>query len=101
MVVALVNNHQQHHITSMTKCVATHKTTADSCEQENMKGEPTTSGSGVRTVRQLTREMAVLGNDMRTVGQPTGETTGAQSIQTVTGTMEERRVEETPLNTWE
>ena len=103
----------------MTKGVATCKNMANSCEQKNMEGEPTTSGSdartvrqltgeatalgsNVRTVRQLTGEVATSGNDVRTVGQPTGEMTGAQSIWTITGTvMEERRVEETPLNTWE
>ena len=45
---------------------------------------------------------AVLGSDVRTVRQLTGETPDAQSIQNVTGTVtEERQVEETPLNTWE
>ena len=58
---------------------------ADGCEQENMEGEATALGSHVRTVRQLT-----------------GEPAGIQSIWDVTGTvMEERRVEETPLSTWE
>ena len=102
MVVASMNNHQQHHITNMTKCVATCKNTADGCKQENIEGEPTASRSNARTVRQLTGEAAALGNDVRTVGRPTGETTGAQSVQTITGTVtEERRVEETLLNTWE
>ena len=59
-------------------------------------------GSDSRTLRQLTGEVAASGNNVRTVGQPTGEMAGTQSIQTVAGTvMEERRVEETPLNTWE
>ena len=75
---------------------------ADGHEQENVEGEPTTSGSNVRTVRQLTGEAVTLGNNVRTVGRLTQETTGAQSVQTVRGTVvEERRVEETPLNTWE
>ena len=92
---------------------------ADSCEQENVEegatalgsdvrtvrqltGEATALGSNARTVRQLTGEVTTLGNDARTVRQLTGETTGAQSIWNVTGTvMEERRVEETPLSTWE
>ena len=86
----------------MTKHAATCKNTADGCEQENMEGEPTTSGSDVRTVRQLTGEVTASGNNARTVGQPTGETAGTQSIWTITGTVtEERRVEETPLSTWE
>ena len=103
----------------MTKHVATCKNTADSHEQENMEGEPTTSGSDVRTVRQLTGEAtasgsdartvrqltgeaAASGNDVRTVGQPTGETAGAQSVWNITSiVMEERRVEEAPLSTWE
>ena len=85
MVVALVNNHQQHHIMNMTKHAATCKSTADGCEQENMEGEATTSDNDARTVRQLT-----------------GETAGAQSIWNITGTVtEERRVEETPLSTQE
>ena len=93
--------------------------TADGHEQENMEGEPTALGSDVRTVRQLTGEVTTLGsdaravrqltrgaaalsNDARTVGQPTGETAGTQSVQTITDiVMEERRVEETPLSTWE
>ena len=68
----------------MTKCVATCKNTADSHEQEDAEEDTTVSGSDVRTVRKLT-----------------GETSGTQSIWDVAGTvMEERRVEETPLNTW-
>ena len=35
----------------MTKCVATHKNTADSHEQEDIEEEATTSGSNARTVR--------------------------------------------------
>ena len=119
MVVVSVNNLQQHHITNMTKCVATHKNMADSHEQENTEGEPTASGSDVRkvrqltgeatasgsdarTVRQLTGEVAALGNNVRTVGQPTRETQGTQSVQNITGIlMEERRVEETLLSTRE
>ena len=66
----------------MTKHVATHKNTADGCEQEDVEEETTALGSDVRTVRKLT-----------------GETPDAQSIQDVTG--EERRVEEIPLSTWE
>ena len=59
-------------------------------------------GSDARTLRQLTGEVAASGNNVRTVGQPTGEMAGTQNIQTTTGTvMEERRVEETPLSTWE
>ena len=103
----------------MTKHVATCKNTADGCEQENMEGEATASrsdartvrqltgevtalGSNVRTVRQLTGEAATLGNDVRTVGRPTGETASTESIWNVTGTvMEEGRMEETPLSTWE
>ena len=68
MVVASVNNHQQHHIMNMTKHVATCKNKADSCEQENTEGEPTASGSDARSVRQLTEEVATLGNNVRTVG---------------------------------
>ena len=85
-----MNHHQQHHITDMTKCVATYKNTADGCEQENVEegatasgsnvrtvrqltGEVTASGSNARTVRQLTGEAAALGNDVRTIRQPTGE----------------------------
>ena len=69
----------------MTKHAATCKNTADSCEQENVEEGATASGSNARTVRQ-----------------PTGETSGAQSIWNITGTvMEERRVVETPLNTQE
>ena len=89
---------------------------ADGHEQENMEegattsgsnvrtvrqltGEATTSGSNVRAVRQLTGEAAASGNDARTVRQPTGETGGAQSIWNITGTvMEERRVDKTPLS---
>ena len=63
-----MNNHQQYHITNMTKHVATHKNMADSCEQENVEGEPTALGSNARTVRQLTGEVAALRNDVRTVG---------------------------------
>ena len=37
-----------------------------------------------RTVRQLTGEVAALGNDARTVGWPTGEMAGTQSVQTTT-----------------
>ena len=69
----------------MTKCVATYKNTADSRKQEDAEEETTTSGSNARTVRKLT-----------------GVTPGAQSIWDITGTVtEERRVEETPPNTWE
>ena len=69
----------------MTKCVTTCKNMADGHEQEDVEEEATALGSGVRTVRKFT-----------------GETPGAQGIQVITGTvMEERRVEETPLNTWE
>ena len=65
--------------------MATCKNTADSHEQENMEGKAAASG-----------------NDVRTVGQPTGETAGAQSVWNITSTvMEERRVEETPLSTQE
>ena len=86
----------------MTKHAATCKNMADGCEQENMEERATASGSDVRTVRQLTGEATTLGNNVRTVGQPTGETAGTQSVWNVTGTvMEERRVEETPLSTWE
>ena len=106
-------------MTDMTKCVATCKNMADGHEQENVEegattsgsnvrtvrqltGEATASGSDVRTVRQLTGEAAASGNDVRTVRQPTWETAGAQSIWNITGTvMEGRRVEETPLSTWE
>ena len=56
---------------NMTKCVVTCKNTADGHEQENMEGEPTTSGSDARTVRQLTGGVATLGNNARTVGRPT------------------------------
>ena len=69
----------------MTKCVATCKNTADSCEQEDVEEETTASGSDVRTVRKLT-----------------GETPDTQSIQDITGTvMEKKRVEKIPLSTWE
>ena len=64
----------------MTKCAATHKNTADGCEQEDVEEETTALGSDVRTVRKLT-----------------GETPDTQSIQDITGTVtEERRVEEIP-----
>ena len=73
---------------------------ADGDEQENVEEGATTLGSDVRTVRQLTGEAATSGSDARTLRQPTGETSGAQSVQNVTGTvMEERRVEKTPLST--
>ena len=86
----------------MTKCVAKCKNTADSHEQENMEEGATTLGRVVRTVRQLTGEVATSSNNARTVRQPTGETAGTQSVWNVTNTaMEERRVEETPLSTWE
>ena len=62
------NNHQRHHITNMTKHVATCENMAGGHEQENVEGEPTASGSDARTVRQLTGEVATLGNDARTVG---------------------------------
>ena len=99
--------------------MATCKNTADGHEQKNVEegaialgsdvrtvrqltGEATASGSDARTVRQLTGEVAPLGNDVRTVRQPTRGTPGTQSIQNITGTiMEGRRVEETPLGTWE
>ena len=69
----------------MTKRVATYKNMADSHEQEDVEEETTASGSNVRTVRKLT-----------------GETPDTQSIWDITGTvMEERRVEEIPLSTWE
>ena len=69
----------------MTKHAATHKTMADDHEQENVEEETTVSGSDARTVRKLT-----------------GETPGTQSVWDITGTVtEERRVEETPLSTWE
>ena len=45
---------------NMTKHVATCKNMADGCEQENVEGEPTTLGSDVRTVRQLTGEAAMM-----------------------------------------
>ena len=35
----------------------THKNMADSCEQENVEGEPTALGNNARTVRQLTGEV--------------------------------------------
>ena len=69
----------------MTKHAATRKNTADGHEQEDGEEETTTSGSNARTVRK-----------------PTGETPDAQSVWDITGTvMEERRVEEIPLSTWE
>ena len=69
----------------MTKCVATHKSTTDSCEQEEVEEEATTSGSDARTVRKLT-----------------GETPDVQSIRDITETVtEERGVEEIPPNTRE
>ena len=58
----------------MTKCAATHKNTADSCEQEDAEEEATTSGSNVRTVRKLSGEAITSGSDVRTVRKPTGET---------------------------
>ena len=86
----------------MTKHAATCKNMADGCEQENMEGELTALGIDVRVVRQLTGGVATLSNNVRTVGQPTGETAGTQSVWTVTGTVtEERRVEETPPSTQE
>ena len=44
---------------NMTKRVATCKNIADGHEQKNVEGEPTALGSDVRTVRQLTGEVAV------------------------------------------
>ena len=86
----------------MTKHAATCKNMADSHEQEDVEEETTTLGSNARTVRKLTGEATALGSDMRTVRKLTGETPGAQSIWDVTGTvMEEMRVEEIPLSTWE
>ena len=86
----------------MTKHVATHKNTANSCEQEDAEEENTASGSDVRTVRKLTGEATASGSDVRTVRKLNGETPGTQSIWDITGTlMEERRAEETPPNTWE
>ena len=86
----------------MTKCVVTHKNTADGCEQEDVEEEATTLGSSARTVRKLTGEVTALGSNARMVRQPTGETPGTQSVQNITGTvMEEGRMEETPLSTWE
>ena len=69
----------------MTKHVATHKNTMDSREQKEAEEEATTLGSDVRTVRKLT-----------------GETPDTQSIRDITeAVMEERRMEEIPLNTRE
>ena len=86
----------------MTRCVATCKNTADSCEQEDVEEETTALGSDVRTVRKLTGEATALGSNARTVRKLTGETPGTQSVWDITGTVtEERRVEETPLSTWE
>ena len=85
----------------MTKCVATYKNMADSHEQEDAE-EETTASSDVRTVMKLTGEATTSGSDVRTVRKLTEKTPGAQIIQDVTGTvMEERRVEEIPLSTWE
>ena len=86
----------------MTKRVATCKNMADSHEQEDVEEEATTLGSDVSTVRKLTGEATALGSNVRIVRQPTGETPDTQSIHNTTGTvMKERRVEETPLSTWE
>ena len=103
----------------MTKCAATHKNMADGHEQEDVEEEATTSGSNARTVRKptgeattsasdartvkkLTGEATASGSDVRTVRKPTGEIPGAQSVWDHAGTvMEERRVEETSLSTWE
>ena len=102
MVVASVNHHQQHHIMNMTKCAATCKNMADGWEQENVEEGATALGSDARTVRQLTGEVGASGSNARTVRQLTGEISGTQSIWNVTGTvMEEGRMEETPLSTWE
>ena len=69
----------------MTKHAATCKNTADGHEQEDVEEEAT-----------------ALGNDARTVRKFTGETPDMQSVREVTGAvMEERRVEEIPLSTWE
>ena len=76
----------------MTRCVATCKNTADSCEQEDVEEETTALGSDVRTVRKLTGEATTLGTDARTVRKPTGETPGAQSVWDVTGTVTEESV---------
>ena len=86
----------------MTKHPATCKNTADGHEQEDVEEETTASGSNVRTVRKLTGEATAWGSNVRTVRKFTGETSDAQCIQDVMGTiMEERRVEEIPLSTWE
>ena len=69
----------------MTKHAATCKNMADGCEQEDVEEETIALGSNARTVRKLT-----------------GETPDVQSVREVTGAViEERRVEEIPLSTWE
>ena len=69
----------------MTKHVATCKNMMDSCEEEEVEEEATTSGSNARTVRKLTGEMP-----------------DTQGLRDVTGAvMEERRVEEIPPSTRE
>ena len=69
----------------MTKHAATCKNMADGCEQEDVEEETIALGSNARTVRKLT-----------------GETPDMQSVREVTGAViEERRVEEIPLSTWE
>ena len=62
----------------MTKHVATCTNTADSHEQETAEEAVTTLESNARTIRQLTGEVAISGNNVSTVGQPTGETAGTQ-----------------------
>ena len=57
----------------MTKCVVTHKNTADGCEQEDVEEEATTLGSNARTVRKLTGEVTALGSNARMVGHLLGK----------------------------
>ena len=50
----------------------------------------------------ITEGTTTSGKDARTAGKPTGKAPDTQNVQDVTETvMEERVVEEIPLNTWE
>ena len=71
-------------MTSMTKCIPVCKNTTGNRGQDAEEESPASEG------------------ETETVGKPTGKAPDAQNVRDVTETvMEERAVEEIPMNTWE
>ena len=71
-------------MTSMTKCIPVCKNMTGNCGQDEEEESSASEG------------------ETETVGKPTGKAPDTQNVWDVTETvMEERAVEEIPLNTWE